>query len=489
MASNMSNSTTIVADSTDDLGTSSRARNQGWVAIPRGHGPVFPQHDYDDIELEPTIYDTSHVDLTQVPAQGPPRPGPPRGKPRLQITTIAPVRSRNSNSPGTAFYTPGGSGEVVDRRPFDSAAAIRVIYSTSSSRPSDSAGPFRRVVRDVLQGSARYQFPIQRTPVSRSDPRATTDAPPRHGFRTSFLRPPRNVAGSPRFFSGASASTTPGHESGLSSGSRLASLDEREDVGTSRDASIFPRMGGRRVVPSCDGGDGTAEDERTKKGKETDDWSHMSSSTDYVDVVEESSQGKTPTSANTVRAGLRRKSGASASTTPGSRDPSTFPQGDGRRVVPSCDGREGTAEDERTKKGIEIDDCSHMSNSTDYVSVSGEVEESSQDKAGSKRTPRNAVSAATQRPSFESSPIRYLLKKITRKSSKPQHCAQTQVQNDHPSPSMSMATIESIDTPVAGSGQGRERKFSEISTFLGGLVGAKKKGSKRDVRLLTKSKR
>lgn len=42
MASNISNSTTIVADLTDDLGTSSRTCDQGWVAIPRGHGLVLP---------------------------------------------------------------------------------------------------------------------------------------------------------------------------------------------------------------------------------------------------------------------------------------------------------------------------------------------------------------------------------------------------------------------------------------------------------------
>lgn len=401
-ASNISGSTTIIANSADDLGTSGRARYQGAVINPLRRGLVLPQYDYDD----PTIYDTSHVDLTQVPAQGPSRPSPfsdPLGvKPRLQITTVAPVTSRNSNSPGTSFYTPGGSGEVVERRPFDSAAAIRVIYSSSGSRPRDSVGPFRRVVDVLQQGSNKYNFPIQRTPVSPSNPKAT-GAPSRYGFRRS-LQPLRNSVSSPRYVSGADASIIPGHEFELQPRSRLTGPDEREDVGTSRDTSIFPRKNGKRVMPS---------------------W-------------------------------------------------------------------EGTAESERAKKGQERDDCSHISNSTDYVSVSGEVEESSRDKTpttvstiqGVRYTPGDAVSIVIQRALPESSPFRYVLRKLgLRKLSQPQNRVQTETQKDPSSASMSTATIESFDTPVTDSAQdrGRERKFSGFQAFLTGSV-MKKKRSRRDMR-------
>ena len=118
-----------------------------------------------------TIGDTSYVDVTLVPAQGTPRspsprPDPSGRKPILpKILINLPLESRNSYSPGTAFYTPGGGDEIVDRRPFDSAVSIQVVYSGSSSHSRNVAGgPGRRVVEFRLPASKwrpQYQFPTQ----------------------------------------------------------------------------------------------------------------------------------------------------------------------------------------------------------------------------------------------------------------------------------------------------------------------------------------
>lgn len=267
MVSTTSDSTVIVADSTD-----------------------VPEHDHDENQHDPTIGHAPRPVFSQDPSQGGPGPAPLSdslgGKPRLQIMTVPPVRSKNSDSPGTAFYTPGGSGEVVERGPFDSAVQVRVTYSPS-------VAPFRRVI-DVLQpGNAKHKFPVQRTPVSRSGSN-TLGAPPRHGLRMSLVRPPRSDAGSSRFSSGA---TIVGYESGPRPGSGLAGRDEREDVGTSKDSSAFPRPNGKPAVPRRDGNEGITEDERVRVGKERDDRSFVSTSTEYVAVSVEAEQHHRDTTA------------------------------------------------------------------------------------------------------------------------------------------------------------------------------------------------
>lgn len=270
--SDINDSTTIVADSTDGLGGSGRAREQGRVPDPL-HGALPPsKHD-------PIIYDTSHVGLTQVPAQTilrpPPRSDPPGVKPRLHITTCAPVEQRHSDSSGTAFCTTCGSCEVADRMPFDSAVPVRVIYSRSRSHSGDGDNPFCRVINVQQQQNHMHQFPTQPTPVS----------------------PNHVLLGPPRVILGANASTTADLEPRPRLKSRLTIPNEWRDVGTSNGAtSVFPQPNGKREVPSCNSG----------KGKEGDDCSCRSASADYVSVLsggegEDHSQDNTSIAVSTTR--------------------------------------------------------------------------------------------------------------------------------------------------------------------------------------------
>ena len=299
--STTSDFTVIVADPTDDLGASDRAGEQAGVPNSLRCGASFPGNDHDENQHDPTIDYIPHVDLSQDPPQGVPGPAPLSdplgGKPRLQIMTVPPVQSKNSDSPRTAFYTPGGGGEVVDMRPFDSAVPVQVVYSPSVSR-------FRRVV-DVFQpGNAKYKFPVQRTPVSRSDPK-TPRASPRHGLRMSLVRPPRSDAGSSRFFSGA---TIPGHESVLRPGSGLAGRDEREDAGSTKGSSVLPRPNGELAVSRRGGNEDVADERVRTAGRERDDRSFVSTSTEYVNVsaeAEEHSRDPTATTVSTMRVEVR----------------------------------------------------------------------------------------------------------------------------------------------------------------------------------------
>jgi hypothetical protein len=292
-ASNTSESTPIVADPIDDIApTPGLTKGKGRAIDPLRWPPAFPQHDHDENQHDPIIYDTPHVDLT-MGASYPlfTRSEPFVGKPRLQITTGAPLESRNSDSPGTAFYTPGGSGEGMDKRPFDSAVAIRVVYSRSNSRPRDVGALARRVLNVRQQLYTKYQFPVQRTLVAGADLN-TGEVPPRHGLNMSLVRPPRNEPSSPRSISGT---TTPGHDSGFWSGSGLASPDMRGDVGTSKEKSIFPRRQGKRAVPEWNGSKDAGHGGRIREGVR-DDHSSISASTDYVSVsgdIEENPQDTT----------------------------------------------------------------------------------------------------------------------------------------------------------------------------------------------------
>ena len=296
--SNTSDSTTMVADSTDVLGASRHAQEHGGVTKPLHQVLSPPQHD-------PIIHDTPHVDLIQIPVLAAPRP-PPRfdpfgAKPRLQITISAPLEPINSDSPGTAFYTPGGSGEAADRKPFNSAMPIQVTYS--SPRPDDVAGPFRRVVGVHQQWNSMYKFPTQPTPVSGNDP-GTADTEPRYGSEMSLARPPKVNAGPPTHISGASVSAIPNHEPGSRPRPRLPIRDERRDTGTSKD----PRLGRERAVPVW-GGSGSG-------GREGDDCSCTSASADYVSVSNEGeghSRDEVSTPVSTMRQVVRYMSPDAAS--------------------------------------------------------------------------------------------------------------------------------------------------------------------------------
>ena len=273
--SNTNDPTTIVTDPTEVPDDPGRAQGQGRITNPL-HPAHFPsQHD-------PIIYVTPHADLTQTPAQGAPRPPPrsdPSGiKPRLQIMTSAPMELRNSNSPTTEFYTPGGSGEVLDGKPFDSAAPVRVIYSRSVSRSSDAAHPFRGVVGVHQQWNSMHRFPTQPTPASPGDSK-TTDIPPIHERRMplALARPPKINAGPLSRISGLNTSTIPDHEPEPRRRSRLAIPGERRDVRTSKEATTFLQQNGQREMPARDGGE----------GKEGDDSSHTSTSTGYGSVLGE----------------------------------------------------------------------------------------------------------------------------------------------------------------------------------------------------------
>ena len=270
VVSNTSDSTTVVADPTDVTGASShtQAKGRGRVADPPRPAHMPLQHD-------PIICDTPHVDLTQILAQGtppPPHPSGPSGiRPRLYLTTPVPLDFRNSDSPGTDFYTPDGSGEIVGRKPFDSAIPIQVIYSRSVSRPGGVAGPFSRVIGVHQQRKPMHQFPTRPTPVSPNDSKTTESLPTNSLLETSSVITPNTNAVPPERISGASVSNTLGHKPGPGPRSRAP---ERRDAGPSREATAFPRRNGKRVMPPwSDVG-----------GQEGDDRSFRTTSTGYVSI-------------------------------------------------------------------------------------------------------------------------------------------------------------------------------------------------------------
>lgn len=294
--SSSSDSTAIVADSAGDRGGSGRAKEQGKVSTPLRPSPVLSQHEHDESQHDPTIHDARRVGLAETPAQGTRSSPSSGGKPRLQITTKSQIRSRNPDSPGTAFYTPGRSGEVADRRPFDSAMPIQVDYSGASSSSRVQAGPSRNVVDIRQQRVPQYQFPSQPRPAPQSDSKAA-DVAPRHGLRMSFLRPSRGArerggdsmssfSSSPfdevlTRLSWANASAIPRREPQTQPFPRPKSkLGTDTTAATGREAPRFPRQGEVRMIPRWNGGKDRGEQGRV----EGDDHSFMTTSTDYVSV-------------------------------------------------------------------------------------------------------------------------------------------------------------------------------------------------------------
>ena len=253
------------------------------------------------------------MDLTPVSAQGTlrspsPRPDPSGRKPTLsKILTNTQLESSNSDSPGTAFYTPNRYDEVVDRKPFDSAMNIQVAYSGSSSHSRNVGGDPGRGVVEVRQPVGRwkskYQFPTQALQLPRSNPKTTEDTP-RHGLMSlnrplqatresggdsafSFSSPPfdefRRDAGPSRRISEANTSTVLGWESGSRPKSKLSAEDKGNYIQDSK-KTTFPRQKGGRMVPRWNGGEGRSGERHREKGKERDD---PSASTDYVSVLNE----------------------------------------------------------------------------------------------------------------------------------------------------------------------------------------------------------
>lgn len=289
-----------VADSADDPATFKHAGKQARVSSPlaRDLGPL--QHNYDKNQRNPVIDDTPHVDLTPIPAQGiprspSPRPDPSGKKPTLsKILTNTQFESRNSDSTETAFYTPGGNVEVVDRKPFDSAMNIRVVYSGSSSCSQNVIGGPDRGVVEVCQPMdewrAKYQFPTQALQLFQSNSK-TTEGTPRQerrgdstlGFPPSPSDEFQRDADPSSHISEVNTPTTIGLESESRPKPKLPTRDERNDI-----------QGGKKTV--------------FPQQKERDDHSCVSASTEYVSVskeVEEHPQGQDSTRVSLARPVMR----------------------------------------------------------------------------------------------------------------------------------------------------------------------------------------
>ena len=281
-------SSTNVADPANDFAAFEHARRQerAFSPLPRDLGPLQRSYDMNQHQHDPVFDDTPHVDLTPMPAQGTPHssaplPDPSGGKPTLhKIQTNTQLETKNSDSsPGIAFYTPGASGEVVERSLFDSAVNIRAVYSSgSSSRSRNVAGGTGRVV-EVFQPTnewkPKYQFPTQALHSPRTNSNTTEDTPG-YGSRTSWARlsqvtgergrdsafsfssSPFNGfcgdADSSRRISEANTSTIAGWESGSRPKSKLSGGDEGNDIEGSK--IMFPQQKVEGMVPRWDGGDG-----------------------------------------------------------------------------------------------------------------------------------------------------------------------------------------------------------------------------------------
>ena len=318
-----------VADSADDPAAFKRAQKHGRVSSPlsRDLGPL--QHDYDKNQHDPIIDDTSHVDLTLVPARGTPRspsprPDPSGRKPTLpKILTNTQLESSNSDSPRT-FYTPNGGDEVVDRKPFNSAVNIQVVYSESSSRSRNLAsGPGRGVVevrQPVDKWGSKYPFPTQALQLPRSNSRTAEDTPRdelrmpsqvtrggRDDSTFSFSSSPselRRDVGPSRCISEVNISTILGWESGSRPKSKLSAGDEGDDIQCSKNTTL-PRQKEERMIQRWDGDEGGSGEGHREKEKERDD---PSVETDYVSVpneVEERPRSKALTPVSLARSAMR----------------------------------------------------------------------------------------------------------------------------------------------------------------------------------------
>lgn len=212
----------------------------------------------------------------------------------------------------------------MDGKPSNSAVNIRDVYPESGSRSQNAAGDPGHEVVEVSQPvetlESKYQFPTQALKSPQSNSKITEDVP-RHGFRMLLGRPLqiarerkgdstisfssspfdefRKDAGPSRRVSEANTSTIAGWESGSRPKSKLSGGDEGNDIEGGK--IMFPRQKGEGMVPRWDGGEGRSREDHREKGKERDDRSCASASTDYISVsneVEEHPrfQGSTPVS-------------------------------------------------------------------------------------------------------------------------------------------------------------------------------------------------
>jgi len=204
----------------------------------------------------------------------------------------------------------------VDRKPFDSAANIRIVYSDPSSHSRTAGGPARGVVnvhQPANKWKSEYQFPAQASPLPRSDLKISDDAP-RHELRMPLARPSeitererdsafsftsspfdefREDAGTSRRISEVNVSTAPRRESGTRPKSKLSARtgSEGNDI---QGNNMFLRNKGKRMMPGWKG-EGRNEEDHTEKGKGRDNHSLVSTPTDYVSVsgeVEEHSRNQ-----------------------------------------------------------------------------------------------------------------------------------------------------------------------------------------------------
>lgn len=346
--SNRSDSTTIGADPADELVAPGQALS---VDAPPLWGSGLSQHAYGQDQHDPTIHDTQspYVDLaeTPVPVQGTtfplsPQPELPGGRPQLpRIKTNPLLESKNSDSPATAFFTPGASGEARYSRPFDSAVNIRVQYSGTGSGSRDVAGPIRRVV-DVHQLACdrvkpKHSFPIkplespQRkepspmsevVPQDHRDPKAV-EVEPRHGLRMSLARPSQIARGgsassflSSPFdaFQTEVGSSKPIPEAGTSTilrrgfgsqrKSKLPGRGKGSGIGSDKE-TMFPRQKGKRMVPRWDDGEVRSEEKCEEKGQEKVDHSRPSSYVSIPNEVVDKSQDQSLAPVSPTRSCMR----------------------------------------------------------------------------------------------------------------------------------------------------------------------------------------
>jgi len=310
--SDRDDSSANVADSANDPAAFEHTRRQERASspLPRDLCPLQHGYDMNQHQHDPVIDDTPHVDLTPMSAQGAPHssaplPDPSGRKPTLhRIQTNTKLETKNSDSsPGTAFYTPGASGEVVERNLFDSAVNIRAVYSSgSSSRSRNAAGRVVEVCQPTNEWKSKYQFPTQALHSSRTNSNTTEDTPG-YGLRTSWARLSqatgergrdsafsfssspfdefRRDADSSRRISEVNTSTFTGSGSGSRPKSKLLAGDEGNDIQGSKKI-MLPGKKGERMVPKLDGGE-----DRQGKGKEGDDHSCISASAEYISVSKE----------------------------------------------------------------------------------------------------------------------------------------------------------------------------------------------------------
>ena len=280
-------------------------------------GPGSLHYGYGETQRDPSIDDPSLGGPIAALTQGAPRPSPRPNPPgeKLALPKILTDTRPESDGPGTPFYTPGGSFEVSDRKPFDSAV---VIYPRSSPRFRNAASPIRKVA-DVLNPTNKrkpeYEFPTQSP---RSATKAAEDGP-RRGLRmpftqlsqvqrdsaSSFSISPfdefRGDANPSRCISEVTTPTTSWRASG--SGPMPGFSAGGGENGVQGGTGISPSQG-KRKAPKSD------RSENGREERERDDNPRLSALTDYISIPSEvekgQPQGQCSTPVGPTRSGILR---------------------------------------------------------------------------------------------------------------------------------------------------------------------------------------